>query len=145
MEKDAAVRAQGALTRLRTAVERGEIRRAKREWGGANVLVCSIPRHTRHRELVTPHALEVSWMFESLRDAFSGLVDSCSKFELYGRLQLAATNAIRRQPQIDARGLCIALLDEAESILSEIRSGRFCYLSVAEGVMIARDLQRGDE
>src|SRR5579884_1331999 len=75
MEKDAAVRAQGALTRLRTAVKRGEIRRAKREWGGANVLVCSIPRHTRHRELVTPHALEVSWMFESLRDAFSGLVD----------------------------------------------------------------------
>lgn len=88
---------------------------------------------------MTPHALEVSWVFENLRDAFSGLINSCSKFEFYGRLELAANHAIAAEPRIGAAELCSAIVDEAEVILEDMGQRRFRALSVAAGVAIAAD------
>ncbi|MEO9264174.1 MAG: hypothetical protein ABI282_08770 [Candidatus Baltobacteraceae bacterium] len=96
-------------------------------------------RGGRYREIVTPHALEVSWLFNNLRDAFGDLVDGCSKFELYGRFEISANAAIRRHRDVSAVVVCAAILDEADGILDEMAGGRFEVLPIALGVTIAHD------
>jgi hypothetical protein len=132
-------RARTKLAALRGRLAEKDVPCAGVEWGGANVIISTVSRGARHREAVTPHALQMSGMFERLRDAFDGLVDGCSKFELYGRLELVVNAAIRKLPEIGAVALCGTLLDEADAILAEMSRGRFTYLSVALGVEIAQD------
>lgn len=130
---------QAALFALRRDVAHAAIPKAATEWGGANVVISRVRLSGRYRQINTPHALELSWLFERVRDAFSDIIDSCSKFELYGRLELAANRAQSRTPAIGARGLCLAVLEEGTTVLDELESGQFEYLPVALGTEIAAE------
>lgn len=132
-------RVQAAITALRQRVARGSIPKAECEWGGANVVISAVSRGRRYREVITPYALQVSWLFTELRDEFANMIDSCSKFEFYGRLEVTANRAIRGQPTIEAVALCDALLDEVDDMFVEITTGRFQVLPVAIGAGIAHD------
>jgi hypothetical protein len=138
-KSDPITHARLRLATLRVRVSDGAIPKARREWGGANVVISTHGHGSHYREVVTPHALEVSWMFERLRDAFTRLVDGCTKFELYGRLEIAVNAAIDASPNIDPAAICAVLLDEADAILDEMSEGRFEYLAVALSVAVARD------
>lgn len=105
-------------------------------------MVSRVPGDGHYREVVTPHALELSGLIERLRDRFVRLIDGCSKFEFYGRLEVAANRAIRKRPDLGAADLCLAVLDEAEVQLGEIRRSDFTALPVALGASIAYDFRR---
>jgi hypothetical protein len=63
--------------------------KASRHWSGSDVLIASAPKadhlwrsfYPRDREVLTEHALEVSYFFEALKDPFDeeALMDHCSK------------------------------------------------------------------
>lgn len=138
-KRNPVVRARKAIATLRSRIANGPLPHASNEWGGANVIIVTATRGGRYREIVTPHALEVSWLFNNLRDAFGDLVDGCSKFELYGRFEISANAAIRRHRDVSAVVVCAAILDEADGILDEMAGGRFEVLPIALGVTIAHD------
>lgn len=79
---------------LQHKLANGAAVRATKEWGGANVVVSHTSLDSGYREVVTPHSLEVSWVIEQLRDSFHGVIDACSKFDFYGRLEIAANRSI---------------------------------------------------
>jgi hypothetical protein len=134
-------RARSAIANLRATVGGGEtIPKATQDWGGANVIISNVSHGRRYREVVTSYALEALWMFEQMRDVFAKLIDGCTKFELYGRLELAANAAMQAQPDIGVTALGDALLVEAEAILGEMAAGDFASLRVTLGTSIARDL-----
>ena len=127
-----------------------QIKRAKREWGGADVVI------TRKREtpenvgddfypdpryVITEHAFELSWLFEALRDAFyaESMIDSCTKIEFFCRLANAANRFLGKNAHVTAHTLCAAVLHEAFAIYEEILAGEFQYLAVAWGNEIADD------
>ncbi|MBM4288346.1 MAG: hypothetical protein FJ135_09420 [Deltaproteobacteria bacterium] len=79
------------------------------EWGGADVIICRKPNEDqlrwsqeqflalplpmvppRHRLVVTPYSLELSYLFENLRDIFVDLLDFSNKYDFYGGLAQAA-------------------------------------------------------
>jgi len=110
-------------------VEAGRFSRARRPWGGADVVISGTPPeptgkpgfYPDPRYVVTQYDRELSWLFESLRDAFSEVIDYQSKFEFYGRLADAADRyliAESTEPQI-AKGLLLAVLDEARALAKE--------------------------
>src|SRR5271165_7619784 len=55
--------------------------------------------YARDHEVLTEHALEVSYFFEVLRDSFyeRALIDHCSKIELFARLAAAADACLLEQ------------------------------------------------
>ena len=91
-------------------------------------------------EIVTPYALEISWLFTSLRNIFvdNRLIDSSSKFEFYGRLEIAANLSIHAG-QKDLVHIAQAILEAAELMLKEMSEKRFYSLSVSRGTGIAAD------
>jgi hypothetical protein len=117
------------------------IPRAEHTWGGADVIIKKLPPkpptqesfRSEPRYVVTPCALELSWLFELLRDAFyaENRVDGCSKIEFFGRLANAASRCIAQGHAEDAATLCRAVLHEAFAIYEEMESGRFGSLGVA--------------
>jgi hypothetical protein len=136
-------RARTVLAHLCATIGGSEpIPKATQEWGGANVVICNASYGGRYREVVTPYALEVSWMFEQIHDAFANLVDSCSKYELYGRLELAANATIGARADIGIGVLGNALLVEAEAMLGEMAAGHFEPLGLALGTSIAHDFSK---
>jgi hypothetical protein len=72
---------------------------------------------------VTPFAGELSWLFESLRDAFGSSIDFQSKYEFYGRLADAADRYSASTPEISqsAEGLLLTVLSEAKKMATEQR------------------------
>jgi len=142
---------KAALIEVLHQIEDSDIRsvRAQHNWGGADVVITSRPRNALResefypepRTVVTPFSREVSWLFEHLRDAFSGLIDGTSKIEFYGRLANAAKNY---QQQVNggenAKDIMRAVFYEALVMLEEMEEGTFEYLSVAEGNTILADL-----
>lgn len=143
-------RTRNAILRLRSRIAGGVIPHAGRSWQGAGVVIASCPQpepmpgsieafYGVDREIVTSHRLELSWVFERLRDAVGNLIDGCSKLEFYGRLELAANCAIANDPQIDAAKLCGAVVTEALVVLTEMAAGTFDYLLVAPGGVIKAD------
>jgi hypothetical protein len=89
-------------------------------WGGADVVITREPIpenpdafYPPHRQFVTKHAGETTWLFESLRDLLSPLIDFHSKFAFYGRLANAGE---RCQEWSDMRN---AILDEAARWVDE--------------------------
>lgn len=137
------------LQRLEQALSQGSIPRAAREWGGADVIISAKAPdllagggfYPDARFVVTNNSLELSWMFERLRDAFyaESRVDGCSKIEFFGRLANAANRCLRRDPNASAHTLCASVLHEAFAILDEMDEGSFKYLVVAVGNEIADD------
>jgi hypothetical protein len=90
-------------------------------WGGANVVITPQPIpenpdafYPPHRQFVTRHASDATWLFERLTDLLSPLIDFGSKFELYERLAAAG----ERWPEWnDMRN---AILNEAANWMEEI-------------------------
>jgi hypothetical protein len=109
---------------------------------GANVLIASAPQpdhlrrsfYPRDREVLTEHALEVSYFFEVLRDHFyeEALTDYCSEIEFFGRLASAADACLLEQPDATAHLVCAAVLREAYAMAKQIDKGEFDFLIVAE-------------
>jgi hypothetical protein len=124
--------------------------KASRHWSGADVLIASAPQpdHLRRSfypkdcEVLTEHALEVSYFFEVLRDPFyeEVLLDHCSKIEFFGRLATAADACLLEQPDATAHLVCAAVLREAYAVAKQMDEGEFASLIVAEGNQIAHDL-----
>ena len=138
------------LQQLEAALEQPSFAKAKREWGGADVVITSKrPAATDGansfypdpRYVVTDHALELSWLFEKLFTAFyaDNLLDGCTKIEFCGRLANAANRCLAKPPAGSARPLLAAVMHEAFCIYEEIQDGSFAYLTVAVGNAIADD------
>ena len=99
-------------------------------WSEAGVVIASVPQpdhlrrsfHPRDREVLTEHALEVSYFFEVLRDPLCGeaLIDHCSNFELFGRLAAAADACLLEQPDATAHLVCAAVLREAYAMAKQM-------------------------
>ena len=68
------------------------------------------------------------------------IIDSASKFEFYGRLEIAANRSLQRG-ESDIQQLCLRIIDEAELMLSEMSRKQFRYHTVAEGTEIAADIR----
>ena len=98
--------------------------------------------YSRDREVLTEHALEVSYFFEVLRDHFyeEALIDHCSKIEFFGRLATAADACLLEQPDATAHLVCAAVLREAYVMAKQIDEDEFDFLIVSEGNQIADDL-----
>ncbi len=147
---------KSALARISKQIENQEFSRQlpRREWVGADVLITSKRKdisgggfYPEPRTVVTGFSKELSWLFERLRDAFSGLIDGTSKIEFYGRLAIAAANY-----QNTANGdgivqdMLRAVLYEAVIMLEEMEEGIFECLPVATGNTILADLvERAEE
>jgi len=117
------------------------------EWGGADVVITARPPETQSggfypepRFVITPNAIQLSWLFYQLRDIFLGLYDGTTKIEFFGRL---ANAALRYQNKCkgseNQRDLLFAVLHEAFAMLDEMEEGTFQYLPIAPGNVIADD------
>lgn len=149
--KDEIQKVKSALTGLARQIDGSgvELLRARQDWGGADVIIAPLSFESASsggfypepRTVVTQFSKEVSWLFERLRDTFSGLLDGDSKIEFYGRL----ANAARDYQQHvnggeNAKDILRAVLYEAIIMLEEMEEGTFEYLSVAVGNTIMADL-----
>ena len=135
------------LEKLANDLEAPQIKRAHK-WGSADVIISkNRPEITRgavysaSRYVITEHALELSWLFEALRDAFNvqSLLDSCSKIKFFGRLANAANRFLFKNTQVTAQTLCGAVLHEAFAIHEELMDGEFEFLEIAVGNEFADD------
>ena len=105
--------------------------RAKRLWIGADVVITLKKQNLQGifgfypppLEVTTAHALELSWLFNDLRDLFrkEGLLDSISREVFFQELAAAASASVRENPEIDARSLCRAVTLKAEEIYEEMK------------------------
>ena len=147
--------AEEALKVLQNIIASPEpLPRARRLWGGADVMLSFRPRprpgdgessfYPAPRMVYTPHARELSWLFDSLRDAFAveSLLDGCNKIEFYGRLANAANARTQAGPEVSAPELCGAVLAEAVKMYGEMKNRTFEYLLVAFHGEIAADLKK---
>jgi hypothetical protein len=124
--------------------------KAARPWSGADVVIRFGPQsdhpwssfYPKCREIITEHALEVSYFFEAVRDAFyeKALIDSCSKIEFFGRLATAADACLLERSDAPAHLLCAAVLREAYAIDEQIQNGTFEFLLITEGNQLADEL-----
>ena len=115
--------------------------KASRHWSGADVVIASAPQpsplwssfYPRDREVLSEHALEVSYFFAVLRDAFyeETLIDHRSKVEFFGRLATAADACLLEQPDATAHLVCGAVLREAYAMAKQMDEGQFYFLTVA--------------
>ena len=98
--------------------------------------------YPRDREVLTEHALEVSYFFEVLRDSFyeQALIDRCSKIEFFGRLATAADVCLVEQPDASAHLVCAAVLRAGYAVAKKIDECEFASSIVAEGNQIEDDL-----
>jgi hypothetical protein len=120
--------------------------KASRRWSGANVLIASAPQpdhlrksfYPRAREVLTEHALEISYFFDVLRDPFceEALINHCSKIGFFGRLASAADALLHEQSDATAHLVCAAVLREAYAMAKQMDEGEFDFLIVAEGNQI---------
>lgn len=136
------------LHRLERELSGKRLPRARREWGRADVVITRKPPqksedsfYPEPRYLITNYSLELSWLFEALRDAFyaENRLDSCSKIEFFGRLANAANRFFRRSASPTAHHLCAAVLHEAFAIYEETEAGNFQCLPIAFGNEIVDD------
>ena len=88
---------EAMLARLDT----GEIPRAKRLWCGADVIISLAPMKTEGTfgfyppplNVATPHGLELSWVFNDLRELFKAEFSRMDKFRFFGELAETALEA----------------------------------------------------
>lgn len=137
------------LSGLSSEILAGRCARARQDWGGADVVITPEPPkpsgggfYPDPRYVVTRYALELSWLFESLRDIFSPILDGASKIEFYGRLANAANRYLSKvaDDSQSTQDLLFAVAHEAFAVLDETEEGDFRFLSVAVGNTICDDL-----
>ena len=137
------------MKRLERVLEGPLLPKAKSEWGGADVVLTrKAPSKSTEtgfsptpRHVVTAYALELSWLFEELRDAFYAeqRLDGCSKIEFFGRLANAANRCIKKAGNPSPNTLCAAVLHEAFVIYDEMEAGEFKCMAIAVGNEIVDD------
>jgi hypothetical protein len=120
--------------------------KASRHWAGAGVLIASAPQlhhlrksfYPRGREVLTEHALEISYFFDVLRGPLyeEALIDHFSKIEFFERLAAAAEACLLEQPDVTAHLICAAVLREAYAMVKQMGEGEFDFLIVGEGNQI---------
>jgi hypothetical protein len=123
--------------------------KASRHWSEANVVISSAPQperltrslYPRDREILTEHALEVSYFLEVLRDPFyeESLINHCSKIEFFGRLASAADACLLEQPDVTAHLVCAAVLREAYAMAKQIGEGEFDFLIGSKGNQVGEE------
>jgi hypothetical protein len=123
--------------------------KASRDWSGADVVIASPPQadhlrssfYPRDREVLTEHALEVSYFFEVLRDHFyeQALIDQFSRIAFFGRLATAADACLLEQPDATAHLVCAAVLREAYAMAKQIDEQKVDFLIVSEGNRLTDD------
>jgi hypothetical protein len=98
----------------------------QRKWGGADTGITDkeIP-NTSKTVVVTDHYKELSWLFYKLRDAFTGLIDYIDKYVFYERLAKRAQSYLDSNPDCDPKDLLYDVLDEANDIHKEMKTGEF--------------------
>lgn len=138
-----------SLIELQQTIAEGPLPRASRCWTGAGVAIISPSEPSpgpdglrpAPRLVVTPFALEISWLVERLGSAFfrAGRIDGNSKIEFFGRVANAANRLLQAAPGSSASELCDAILLEAHVILLEMDHGQFRTLGVAPPGRIADD------
>ena len=152
-KNDKAITVKATLKQLSDTITSGNIPKANQIWCGADVCIDrKTPQKTEDgfypdpRYVETEYALELSWVFFLLKDAFyaENLIDGCSKIEFFGRLANAAIRATGAKPDISCPDLCLAVAQEAETIYNEITHGEFHCLTVGLGNEIYDD-RRGSE
>ena len=126
--------------------------KASRLWSEADVVIASAPQpddlrrssNPKDREVLTEHALELTYFFEVLRDRFceEAPIDHCSKMEFFGRLAAAADACLLEQPDATAHLVCAAVLREAYAMAKQMDEGEFYFLTAAEGNQIGHDPTR---
>jgi len=124
--------------------------KASQHWSGAGVVIASAAQpdylgrsfYSRDREVLTEHALEVSYFFEVLRDPFyeEALIDQRSKIEFFERLAVAVDACLVEQPDASAHLVCAAVLREAYALAKQMDEGEFDFLIASKGNQIADDL-----
>jgi hypothetical protein len=124
--------------------------KASRSWSEADVVISSAPQpedlrrllYPKDREILTEHALEVSYFLEVLRDPFyeESLINHCSKIEFFRRLASAAGACLLEKPDTTAHLVCAAVLRESYAIAKQIDEGEFAFLIVSEGNQIGDEL-----
>ena len=118
------------LNKILSYLESGEvIPRAKRLWIGARVALTlkkqdiqgNMNFYPAPLEVVTPHALELSWLFYDLRDIFTQgkFLDSCNKFDFYHVLAETALGSIAHDPDIGAKELCRKTAEKAREVYQQ--------------------------
>ncbi len=136
------------INRLYEGLNAGITRKAEKKWGGADVcIVRHAPPPSENgfypdpRFVETRYPLELSWIFEALRDAFYAekLLDGCSKIEFFGRLANAACEAITENAEIPCVDLCKSVIAEAEKMYEEMQNHQFHCLAVTFGNEIYND------
>lgn len=113
-----------------------ELRRV-RAFGGADVIVSNefspenerwvndqhfviSPQSTapRKRLVITPYAIELSWLFHQLADVFHEQIDFINKYDFYGLLAQNALDFIENNNnEYDCNSLLIYVLDESRNFL----------------------------
>ncbi len=148
--KDGTMRTIDELNRLTQILACPQLPSARHEWGGADVVITPMPPpeesepgfYPEPRYVLTPYSLELSLLFEKLRDAFYAeeRIDGASKIEFFGRLANAA-NGYRQHATgpTSAHHLCAAVLHEAFAIYDEMEEGSFEGVAIAMGNEIADD------
>ena len=137
-----------ALREIELHIADNSLPKALSAWGGADVVISFRPQQTSSesfypepRFVVTPHALEVSWILEELLKAFNAeeRLDGQTKIEFFGRLANAANRCLKMNVAASAHELCAAILHESFAIYEEMERGTFDTLGVALGNEIVDD------
>jgi len=117
------------LARLNDLLYVNDPPRAEREWGGAGVIVTATRPSAADGGssdvyVVTPWALQLSWVIDQLGKAFSGdgRIDYLSKHEFYGRLAQAANRYLATTPDPNHVDVRRAVLDEARVMYEEFEA-----------------------
>jgi hypothetical protein len=110
-----------ALRQIEPLLASNPLPKAARAWGGADMAISPSSNqdvssggfYPAPRCVVTTHTLEVSWLFEALRDAFyaENRLDGQTKIEFFGRLANAANRCLKKNAAPSAQELCAALLE----------------------------------
>ena len=96
--------------------------KASGRWSGEGVAIAFAPRpdhlarslYPSEREVLTEHALEVSYFFEVLGEPFyEALIEHSSKIEVFVRVATAADACLLEEPDATAHLVCAAVLREA--------------------------------
>lgn len=102
--------------------------KAKKLWIGARVVISLKKQNIKGDfgfypdpiEIVSPHALELSWIFYDLQKIFKTHLNSINKFDFYRALADAASCAIENDPGICAGELCRQVVLKAEEFYNEM-------------------------
>lgn len=106
-------------------------------WGGADVIISKkmtpedkrwindqpfviSPQSTvpRRRLVITPYAIELSWLFYQLKDVFNDQIDFINKYDFYGLLAQNALDFIEKNgDEYECNSLLISVLDKSRGFV----------------------------